>query len=109
MSMMARASVAAAERRVHERNDFSGTLLLQWARQNTWITVHGRDVSAGGFSFFSEWEMGRGDAVIVSVPDVAHAFPAVVRHVKREKHGWVIGVEFDDSMPDPIERCLRGA
>jgi hypothetical protein len=108
--MMVRASLAPSERRIHERSEFSGTLSLQCAGENTWFTVCGRDVSAGGFSFFSDWEMQRGEAVIVCAPDLDHAtFPAVVRHVKREKHGWIVGVEFDDAMPEPIERCLRGA
>jgi hypothetical protein len=107
--MTVRASLAAAERRVHQRNDYSGTLFVQCAGEQTWFAVHGRDVSAGGFSFFCEWEMRRGEIVTVSAPDIDHAtFVAVVRHVKPGRHGFLVGVQFDDVLPEPIERCLLG-
>ena len=107
--MMQRAAIAPSERRAHERNDYAGTLQLQCTGETTWFAVHGRDVSAGGFCFYSDYEMHRGERLNVWAPEIDHAiFPAEVRYVKAEGRGFVVGVQFDDTLPESIERCLAG-
>ena len=71
--------------------------------------MHGRDVSAGGFCFYSDYEMHCGERLNVWAPEIDHAiFPAEVRYVKAEGRGFVVGVQFDDTLPESIERCLAG-
>ncbi|MDB4965406.1 MAG: hypothetical protein JWN44_1095 [Myxococcales bacterium] len=107
--MMQRAALAPSERRIHERNDYGSTLQLQCAGETTWFAVHGRDVSAGGFSFYCDYEMRSGERLNVWAPEIDHTvFPAVVRHVKPMSPGFVVGVQFDELLPESIERCLAG-
>jgi hypothetical protein len=107
--MQRAAALAPSERRIHERNDYSGTLQLQCAGETTWFAVHGRDVSAGGFCFYSDYEMRRGEQLSVWAAEVDHAiFPAEVRYVKPEGRGFIVGVQFDELLPESIERCLAG-
>lgn len=102
-----------AERRVHTRNDYGGTLQLQCVGDATWFAVYGRDVSAGGFSFFTDVPLARGERINVSTPEIEMiTFPATVRHIRpvpeSEAGGesWLVGVEFDEPLPDPVVQCL---
>lgn len=101
--------VAPADRRVHPRNDYGGTLQVQLASGGgTWFPVHGNDVSAGGFSFYSEVPLERGERLDVAVPEIdVVTFAATVRHVRAAAPGaWFVGVEFDEPLPESVARCL---
>ena len=105
--MRAQAHASPAERRVHVRKSYEGMLYLQYAGATTWFAVHAQDVSAGGFAFFSEDDMRRGEAVSVAVADVPGVtVSATVRHVKASGYGFLVGVEFDEPMPGALAAVL---
>ena len=106
--MLTRAA-SLADRRSHPRNDYAGVLHLQCAGDATWFAVQGVDVSAGGFAFASDIEMRRGERLSVAVPELeSFVVAAVVRHVKPAFGGFLVGIEFDEPLPPPLERCLCG-
>jgi len=95
------------ERRVHERTPYHGSLHLQFAGDSTWCVVQAIDVSAGGFAFLSDVDIRRGERLAVAVPDLeAYTVTAVVRHSKPAHGGWFVGIEFDETLPAQLERCL---
>ena len=99
----------ASDRRIHARTPYAGTLNLQCTGESTWFAVHGLDVSAGGFAFFSDCEMRRGERLSVVVPELeAYTVGAVIRHVKPAHGGFFVGIEFDEPLPAQLERCLAG-
>ncbi|HEX6838428.1 MAG TPA: PilZ domain-containing protein [Polyangia bacterium] len=98
---------APSDRRVHVRAPYSGTLHLQCAGEPTWFAVQALDVSAGGFAFVSDVVMLRGERLVVAVPALeAYSVSAVVRHVKTARHSFVVGIEFDETLPAQLEACL---
>ncbi len=102
---MSRVAQAASNRRVFTRTSYEGILQLQCSG-GTWFDVYGQDVSQGGFAFYSDYEMTRGEALYVSIPELpALPVPATVRHVKKLDTGFLVGVEFDE--PLPLELALR--
>ena len=106
-TMLLRGSESPRERRVHERSDYAGVLHLQCIGDSTLFAVHGIDVSAGGFAFACDYEMKRGERLSVAVPEIeAVTIPAVVRHVKPLHGGFLVGIEFDEPLPQELERCL---
>lgn len=95
------------DRRAHPRAPYSGTLHLQCAGDTTWFDVQALDVSAGGFSFMSAYEMRKGERLLVAVPDLeAYTVSAVVRHVKTAAGAYIVGIEFDEPLPAQLEQCL---
>ncbi|MCU1281551.1 MAG: hypothetical protein JWM53_5097 [bacterium] len=102
-------AASRSDRRIHQRSDYAGVLHLQCAGDSTWFAVHGVDVSAGGFAFVSDVEMRRGEQLSVTVPEFeSFVVAAVVRHVKPAFGGFLVGIEFDEPLPAPFERCLCG-
>jgi hypothetical protein len=96
-----------SERRVHERSAYQGVLLLQGQGETTWFPVHGQDVSVGGFAFFSDYEMRRGEQVNVTIEELGSlSVAATVRHVKPEGVGYVVGVQFDELLPPEFVALL---
>lgn len=99
-----------AERRVHARSDYGSTLQLQCAGDATWFAVYARDVSAGGFSFFSDVPLERGERIAVATPEVAvSTFAGTVRHVRRVPgagESWLVGVELDEPLPADVVGCM---
>ncbi len=105
-AMLFRANTSA-DRRVHPRSEYRGTLHLQCRGETTWFGVHGIDVSAGGFAFVSDYEMRRGEQLAVAVEEVpGQLIWASVRWVKPAASGFLVGIEFDEPLPPAIERVL---
>jgi hypothetical protein len=101
------APAAPANRRVHERTAYQGVLLLQGKGETTWFPVHGQDVSVGGFAFFSDYAMRRGEQVNVTIEELgALSVAATVRHVKPQHGGFIVGVEFDELLPPEFVQRL---
>jgi PilZ domain len=95
------------ERRVHPRSEYRGVLHLQCLGETTWFGVHGIDVSAGGFAFMSDYEMKRGEQVAVAVEEVpGQVIWATVRWARPQPGGFLVGIEFDESLPPEVERVL---
>jgi hypothetical protein len=101
------AAVKPAERRIHERNTYNGVLLLQGQGESTWFPVQGQDVSVGGFAFFSDYQLQRGEQLQVAIAELgALSVAATVRHVKAQHAGYIVGVEFDELLPDEFVNLL---
>jgi len=97
------------ERRQHQRREYVGALWLQCAGESTWFEVHGQDVSAGGFAFVSAYKMDVGEHIAVSLPELpAETLSATVRRAVRIDGGWLVGVEFDETLSFALERSLVG-
>lgn len=103
----AAASLSALNRRVHARSAYPGVLHLQSMSDAGWFPVYGQDISAGGFAFYSEISMARGERVNVSLAELPTiTITATVRHVKAERFGFNVGIEFDEVLPAEIARLL---
>jgi PilZ domain-containing protein len=104
-----RGLVKPHERRQHQRREYIGTLWLQCAGEPTWFEVCGQDVSAGGFAFVSAVKLSVGERLAVSVPEVPYeTLAATVRRIVSSDIGWLVGVEFDESLPYAVEQSLVG-
>ena len=92
---------------MHTRSDYGGTLQLQCAGEATWFAVYGRDVSAGGFSFFTDVPLTRGERITVATPELELVtFAATVRHVREVPEGFLVGVEFDEPLSESVVQCM---
>src|SRR5688500_8809018 len=91
--------ISLADLRGTTRSPYAGSLLVQLAREGTWLRVFARDVSTGGFGFTSATPLTIGETISVWPIDSDEPRSATVRHVAQDCGCFDVGVAFDEPLP----------
>jgi hypothetical protein len=86
--------MVTVERRKHARFPFERHLEVWAADRADPLVVRAHDISAGGFSFWSEQQLVIGSQLVLGLRDIDDFLvKALVRSVRPVSGGWLIGAE----------------
>ncbi len=86
--------MVTVERRKHARFPFERHLEVWAADRVEPLVVRAHDISAGGFSFWSNEQLVPGERLVLGLRDIDDFLvKALVRSVRPSAGGWLIGAE----------------